>query len=80
MSRPSWKGPYVHKSLLQLKKANISQGWSRSTTILPSFIGNLFCVHNGQTFISVKVTTPMVGHKLGEFVSTRKSYSYKKQK
>jgi ribosomal protein S19 len=80
MSRPNWKGPYIHKSLIKVKKTSLSQSWSRSTTIVPSFIGNFFNVHNGQLFMEIKVTTPMIGHKLGEFVSTRKNFSYKKQK
>ena len=32
--------------------------WSRSSTILPSFIGKNFLVHNGKNFITVDVTEP----------------------
>jgi small subunit ribosomal protein S19 len=35
-------------------------------------VGTTFGVHNGKTHISVFVTENMVGHKLGEFVPTRK--------
>ena len=38
----------------------------------PEFIGNTFAVHNGKEFVPVYVTEDMVGHKLGEFVPTRK--------
>lgn len=40
---------------------------ARSATILPSFVGLRFEVHNGKIYNSVKITEDMVGHKLGEF-------------
>jgi len=45
--------------------------WSRSSTILPSFVGHTIQVHNGRKFIPVYVKSEMVGHKLGEFSPTR---------
>lgn len=46
--------------------------WSRSSTITPEMIGYTFGVHNGRSFIEVKVMEDMVGHHLGEFAPTRK--------
>jgi ribosomal protein S19 len=34
-------------------------------------------VHNGKDYIPVTITDEMVGHKLGEFSSTRKRFSYR---
>jgi small subunit ribosomal protein S19 len=74
MSRSLKKGPFCDEKL-QLKvtklkaeggKSNIKT-WSRSSTILPTFVGVTFEVHNGKSFIPVLVTEDMVGHKLGEF-------------
>jgi small subunit ribosomal protein S19 len=45
--------------------------WSRSSTVIPDFVGHTFAVHNGNKFIPVYVTENMVGHKLGEFAPTR---------
>ena len=45
--------------------------WSRSSTILPEFVGHTFAVHNGTKFVPVYCTENMVGHKLGEFSPTR---------
>ncbi|EJD53864.1 hypothetical protein AURDEDRAFT_53276, partial [Auricularia subglabra TFB-10046 SS5] len=45
---------------------------ARSCTILPSFVGIRFHVHNGKHFIPVNVSAEMVGHKLGEFSPTRR--------
>jgi len=78
MSRSIKKGPYVDQKLLEkveaLNKANqkkIIKTWSRSSTIIPEFVGHTFAVHNGNKFIPVYITENMVGHKLGEFAPTR---------
>lgn len=79
MARSIKKGPFVDKSLLaKAEKANqtnsreVIKTWSRRSTILPSFVGLTFAVHNGKEFIPVYVTEDMVDHKLGEFALTRK--------
>jgi small subunit ribosomal protein S19 len=78
MARSIWKGPYVHPSLLKkvetarnAGKNMVIQTWSRSSTILPHFVGLTFGVHNGKKFVPVLVTDRMIGHKLGEFAPTR---------
>lgn len=45
--------------------------WSRRSTIVPEMLGLTVAVHNGRQFVPVFVTENMVGHKLGEFSSTR---------
>ena len=78
MSRSVKKGPYVHESLLKkisvLNDANdkkVIKTWSRSSTILPNFVGHTIAVHDGRKHVPVYVTEDMVGHKLGEFAPTR---------
>jgi small subunit ribosomal protein S19 len=53
--------------------------WSRRSFILPEFINKFFEVHNGKQFISLQVNEDMVGHKFGEFASTRKKTLHKKK-
>ena len=79
MARSLKKGPFIDKHLMKKVKAVNESGkkeviktWSRRSTIYPEFIGHTFAVHNGKEFIPVYVTEDMVGHKLGEFVPTRK--------
>ncbi len=79
MARSLKKGPFVDGHLMnKVNKVNESgkkeviKTWSRRSTIYPEFIGHTFAVHNGKEFIPVYVTEDMVGHKLGEFVPTRK--------
>ena len=86
MSRVKWKGPYVKNKLLNNIKNSISvykndiKTTSKDSVILPNFVGLTIQVYNGKAFVEVKVVEEMVGHKLGEFVLTRKQYSYKKKK
>ena len=78
MSRSVKKGPYVAESLEKkidaLNAANdkkVVKTWSRSSTILPTFVGHTIAVHDGRKHVPVYVTEDMVGHKLGEFVPPR---------
>ncbi len=78
MGRSLKKGPYVDERLFQrVEKLNAARRkeplktWARRCTIVPEFVGHTFKVHNGKQFLDVFVTEDMVGHKLGEFSSTR---------
>ena len=86
MSRSKWKGPYVSDSiLLNVQNTNLTtknnfKTVSKDFTILPKFVGFNIQIYNGKTFISLKIIDQMVGHKLGEFVPTRKQFMFKKNK
>jgi len=78
MGRSTKKGPFVDVKLLRKVQQMVEKGlrepiktWSRSTTIVPEFVGHTFMVHNGRVHLKVFVTEDMVGHKLGEFSPTR---------
>ena len=81
MSRSIRKGPYVDQKLIK-KLVNLKPGdkgdktvvktWSRDSQISPEMIGFTISIHNGKTFIPVKIVEEMVGHRLGEFALTRK--------
>jgi len=78
MPRSLKKGPFVEERLLrkvdQLRKSGTRQAirtWSRSSTVIPDFVGLTFAVHDGKKHVPVFVTENMVGHKLGEFAPTR---------
>ena len=78
MGRSVKKGPFVQEALTKKVDAlnsrnekRVIKTWSRSSTVLPEFVGHTFAVHNGNKFIPVYVTENMVGHKLGEFAPTR---------
>ena len=79
MARSLKKGPFADAHLMKKVEAannsvkkEVIKTWSRRSTIFPDFIGLTFAVHNGKEFVPVYITEDMVGHKLGEFVQTRK--------
>ncbi len=78
MARSIAKGPFVdlhlRKKIDDMNRRNdkkVLKTWSRRSTITPDMVSHTIAVHNGKKFIPVFVTENMVGHKLGEFASTR---------
>ncbi len=78
MPRSLKKGPFIDHHLMKKVEAALDKNdkrpiktWSRRSTIFPEFVGLTIAVHNGKTHMPVFVTEDMVGHKLGEFASTR---------
>ena len=78
MARSLKKGPFADESLMKKIEAlnetdekTVVKTWSRRSTIFPQMVGHTIAVHDGRKHVPVYVTEDMVGHKLGEFVSTR---------
>lgn len=84
MARSVKKGPFVDFKLLKKVEIAVSskdkkpiKTWSRSSVVIPEFVGLTIAVHNGKAHVPIFVSENMIGHKLGEFVPTRifKSHS-----
>ena len=78
MSRSIKKGPFEADHLIKKVEAlnetdekKVVKTWSRASTIIPSFVGHTIAVHDGRKHVPVFITEDMVGHKLGEFATTR---------
>ena len=78
MARSLKKGPFADERLMKKIEAlnetdekTVVKTWSRRSTIFPQMVGHTIAVHDGRKHVPVYVTEDMVGHKLGEFVSTR---------
>jgi len=76
--RSTKKGPFVDDHLyLKVAAMNrknerrVIKTWSRRSTVIPEMVGHTIAVHDGRTHVPVYITESMVGHKLGEFASTR---------
>ena len=72
------KSPFVAYHLLkkvnkmiEADKKDTIKTWSRASTILPNMVGFTIAVYNGKQHVPVFISDQFVGHKLGEFVSTR---------
>jgi small subunit ribosomal protein S19 len=78
--RSAKKGIYVNKKIYNfIKKAKESKKknivikvYAKNFIILTEYIKVLFKVYNGRRFVDVFITEDKIGHKLGEFVMTRK--------
>jgi small subunit ribosomal protein S19 len=87
MARSTHKGPFVAPALrakIAKRKADGSREtvktWSRSSMVIPEFVGATISVHDGRKFVSVFITENMVGHYLGEFAPTRTSRPHSGQR
>ncbi|HIU10234.1 MAG TPA: 30S ribosomal protein S19 [Candidatus Avidehalobacter gallistercoris] len=79
MGRSLKKGPYCEERLLARIEAmnesgdkKVIKSWSRRSTIFPQMVGHTIALHDGRKHVPVYITEDMVGHKLGEFVLTRR--------
>ena len=78
MPRSIRKGPFIESHLLKKVQQAIETNnkrpiktWSRRSMVVPEIVGLTIAVHNGRQHVPVLVNENMVGHKLGEFASTR---------
>ena len=78
MPRSLKKGPFIDLHLVKKVQVAIETNnkrpiktWSRRSMISPDMVGFTIAVHNGRQHVPVLVSENMVGHKLGEFASTR---------
>ena len=78
MSRSLKKGPFVAYHLLKkvekaknLNKKEVIKTWSRASTITPTMLGYTIAVYNGKQHVPIFINEQIIGHNLGEFVSSR---------
>lgn len=82
MKRSKWKGPYTVSKKIEIsnKKKQVELKMSRNVEITPQLVGLTFKIYNGKEYQEVLVTKDMITHKFGEFVFTRRKFSFKKKK
>ncbi|MED6332717.1 MAG: 30S ribosomal protein S19 [Pseudomonadota bacterium] len=78
MPRSLKKGPFIDFHLMKKVQTAVQSNdkrpiktWSRRSMVSPDMIVLTIAVHNGRQHVPVFVNEDMVGHKLGEFASTR---------
>ena len=78
MPRSLKKGPFIDFHLMKKVPTAVQSNdkrpiktWSRRSMVSPDMIGLTIAVHNGRQHVPVFVNEDMVGHKLGEFATTR---------
>jgi small subunit ribosomal protein S19 len=72
------KGPFIDEHLARKVREAVAANnrrpiktWSRRSMIVPDMVGLTIAVHNGRDHVPVLISENMVGHKLGEFATTR---------
>jgi ribosomal protein S19 len=76
MKRSSWKGPFIKKLDFDKKLVLLSRNYDLTSRT----VGLICNVHSGKIFVKLSITDKMIGHKVGEFVSTREKFVFKKKK
>ena len=76
MKRSKWKGPFVKKYDLNERLVVLPRNYEITSKI----VGLTCNVHSGRTFVKLIITDEMIGYKVGEFVSTRERFVFKKKK
>ena len=78
MPRSLKKGPFIDLHLMKKVQVAVKNNdkrpiktWSRRSMVSPDMIGLTIAVHNGRQHVPVFINEDMVGHKLGEFATTR---------
>lgn len=49
---------------------------ARTMVIVPQMIGKMIKVYSGKEFVALQIAKDMLGHRLGEFVLTRRGVSH----
>ena len=60
------------KKLIEKIQKKIAKTHHREMVVTPQMVGKVIRVHNGKDFGAITVLEEMIGHRLGEFVFTRK--------
>lgn len=78
MSRSLKKGFFVDLHLAKKVSESVEKNskkpiktWSRRSMIIPEMIGLTIAIYNGKQHLPILISEDMIGHKLGEFASTR---------
>jgi len=77
MKRAKWKGPFVKKKEIENKKLLVLP---RNFEVTLNYVGTICNVYSGKKLLKLTLVEDMIGHKLGEFVSTREKFIFKKKK
>ena len=78
--RRSLKRGFTEQQKILLKKLRSNkkniETHCRDIIIVPEMTGTIIKVYSGKEFVSVSIEPDMVGHRLGEFVLTRKKVQH----
>jgi len=62
---------FVARCEKKQKKKKLIKTHLRHLVVVPRMVGLIIYVHNGRTYTKVQIIPEMLGHRLGEFSTTR---------
>lgn len=62
---------FVSRARKKMSKNKPIRTHQRDIVVVPGMVGMKIYVHNGKSFLPVEIISEMLGHRLGEFSSTR---------
>jgi small subunit ribosomal protein S19 len=69
---------FISRSKKKIENGKKIRTHQRDLVIVPQLVGMKLQVHNGNTFIPFDITIEMLGHKFGEFATTRQRTKHSK--
>ena len=72
MRNPDVVEKFIAKCNKRIAEGKPIRTHSRAIIIVPEMIGMVVFVHSGRSFEQVRISSEMIGHRLGEFALTRK--------
>ena len=85
-ARSSWKIPYFNvkyfnkSNKIEKKKKNVVKVQNRNIKIYKPMIGKSLIVYNGSSHKKMTLWSGVIGHRLGEFLWTRKAVFHTRKK
>ena len=76
----NWKGINIKQKRKVCEKSKFEDNHVKCNLIVPKFINKHVFIYNGKILTKLLVTNNMIGFKFGEFIRTRKEFSFKKKK
>lgn len=77
----NWKGVNIKKIYnLTVSELSLNKNFEKYNLILPKFLNRYITVYDGKVFNKLLITDKKIGYKVGEFIRTRKEFSFKKKK
>lgn len=77
----NWKGVNIKKIYnLTVSELSLNENFEKYNLILPKFLNRYITVYDGKVFNKLLITDKKIGYKVGEFIRTRKEFSFKKKK
>lgn len=68
--KSAWKIPFFRKN----------KNYYKNTCLYYFYLNKIFKIHDGLKIVTIKIDYNLLGHKIGEYISTKKTVQHPVQK